>query len=207
MIVNLVLGITFGFAAAVQPGPFQTFIISRALYNGWRATLPAAFAPLLSDIPIVALVLLVLMRVPGWMEHVLHLAGGLFVLFLAFGAYRSYKNYTVARSVTLRSARQNLLKAALVNFLNPNPYLSWSLVMGPLLLKAWSEQPVNGVALAGGFYTAMIVTVMGIMILFSTIRRLGTKVNRIFIGISAIALTCFGLYQLWLGIEGLSTAA
>ena len=171
MLVNLFMGITFGFAAAVQPGPFQTFIISRALYNGWRATLPAAFAPLISDVPIVALVLLVLMQVPPWMEHVLHLAGGLFVLFLAVGAFRSYRNYTVGKAVTLQSARQNLFKAALVNFLNPNPYLSWSLVMGPLFLKAWNEQPASGIALIAGFYLAMILTVMGIIILFSTIEK------------------------------------
>lgn len=203
MIVNLVMGITFGFAAAVQPGPFQTFMISRALYNGWRATLPAAFAPLISDIPIIALVLLVLMQVPARMEHILHLAGGLFLLFLAAGAFRSYRNYTVNNTLSLQSARQNLFKATLVNFLNPNPYLSWSLVMGPLLLEAWDEQPASGIALVSGFYATMILTVIGIIILFSTIRKLGTKINRVSIGISAVALAFFGFYQLWCGINGL----
>jgi len=30
--------------------------------------------------------------------------------------------------------------------------------------------------------------------------RVGPKVNRALLGISAIALVCFGLYQLWLGV-------
>jgi hypothetical protein len=42
----------------------------------------------------------------------------------------------------------------------------------------------------------------GIILLFGLARELGPKVNRALIGISAIALFLFGLYQLWLGIIG-----
>ena len=56
MLKYLILGISFAFAAAVQPGPLQTYIISQTLKNGWRSTLPASFAPLLSDGPILILV-------------------------------------------------------------------------------------------------------------------------------------------------------
>jgi threonine/homoserine/homoserine lactone efflux protein len=201
--VYLVFGLTFGFAAAIQPGPFQTFLISRSLNNGWRSTLPAAFAPLLSDIPIVLLVLLLLSRVPPWMQNFLYLAGGLFLLYLAYGAFRSFRQFKGYQTITAESGRQNLFKAAFVNLLNPNPYLEWSLVMGPLLLKGWRETPGNGVALVGGFYLAIIVICVGIILLFASIRRLGVKVSRALIGVSAIALAGFGLYQLWLGASGL----
>jgi threonine/homoserine/homoserine lactone efflux protein len=203
LVVYLILGITFGFAAAVQPGPFQTFLISRTLNNGWRCTLPAACAPLVSDIPIVILVLLLLSNVPSWMENILHFAGGFFVLFLAYGALQSFKNYTLNQTVLLQSKRQNFLKAVAVNLLNPNPYLAWSLVIGPLLLKSWREAPGNGIALVGGFYFTMIFITAGIIILFAIISKLGPRVNRILVGISAIALACFGFYQLWLGATAL----
>ncbi|MDP1778794.1 MAG: hypothetical protein Q8K73_00820 [Anaerolineales bacterium] len=42
-----------------------------------------------------------------------------------------------------------------------------------------------------------------IILVFGTAARLGPKVNRVLLGVSAIALFCFGLYQLWLGITGI----
>ncbi len=203
MAVYLVLGITFGFAAAVQPGPLQTFLISRTLSHGWRYTLPASCAPLISDIPIIILVLLILNSVPIWMEQFLHFAGGIFVLFLAFGAFRAYRSYNLNQVVSPQTGRQNLFRATVVNLLNPNPYLSWALVMGPLLIKGWKEAPANGVSLVAGFYLTMILITGIIIILFAAMRKFGPKLNRILIGLSAIALAGFGLYQLWLGASTL----
>jgi len=60
MPADVLLGATCAFAAAVQPGPFQTYLISSTLTRGWRRTLPVVLAPLLSDVPVIALVLLVL---------------------------------------------------------------------------------------------------------------------------------------------------
>src|ERR1041384_1714392 len=87
-------GIGYGFAAAVQPGPFETYLISQTLLKGWKRTLPMAFAPLLSDGPILLLCLLVLGQIPRWLERFLHFAGGAFVLYLAYGAYQSWKKFS-----------------------------------------------------------------------------------------------------------------
>ena len=195
----LILGSTYAFAAAVQPGPFQTYLVSQTLTNGWRRTVPAAFAPLLSDGPIIVLVLLVLSRLPAWLVQVLHLAGGVFLIYLSFGAYKTWRNFDLIQPVQVHSSRQTIFKAALVNLLNPSPYIGWSLVMGPLLLKGWRETPANGVALLTAFYTTMILATLGIMLLFAAARTLGPRVSRALVGISAIALTCFGFYELWLG--------
>jgi threonine/homoserine/homoserine lactone efflux protein len=195
----LIMGITYAFAAAVQPGPFQAYLISQTLTNGWRRTIPAAFAPLLSDGPIIALVLLVLSRMPGWLVQVLQCAGGVFLLYLAVSAFKSWRNFDGKKAVQIHSSRQTVLKAAMVNLLNPSPYIGWSLVMGPLLLKGWRETPANGIALLIGFYVTMILVTLGIMLLFATARNLGPRVSRALVGLSAIALACFGLYELWLG--------
>jgi threonine/homoserine/homoserine lactone efflux protein len=158
---------------------------------------------LYSNIPIVILVLLVLNNVPVWVENVLHLAGGLFVLFLAWGAFKSAIRYSMNEASLVKSASQNFLKAVTVNLLNPNPYIQWSLVMGPFVIQGWRELPVNGAGLVIAFYFAMIATTILIIFIFSAIRRSGFKINRILIGVSGVALTCFGLYQLWLGISRL----
>jgi threonine/homoserine/homoserine lactone efflux protein len=140
------------------------------------------------------------------MENILHLAGGLFLFYLAFGAYRSYKNYSYDQTTVLKSANQNFLKAVMVNLLNPNPFLEWSLIMGPLLLKGWREAPANGIALVSGFYGAIIICSSAIILMFSAIRRIGPGLSRILIAVSAVALAGFGIYQLWLGISGLAAS-
>jgi threonine/homoserine/homoserine lactone efflux protein len=203
MTTYLILGMTYAFAAAVQPGPFLTYLISQTLTNGWPRTVPGAFAPLLSDIPIIALVLLVLSRMPPWLVQVLQFAGGVFLLYLAFGAYKNWLTFNTKNLVRNNTIRQTVLKAALVNLLNPSPYIGWSLVMGPLLLKGWREAPANGIALLVGFYSILILVTLGIMLLFSVARNTGPRINRSLVGLSVIALTIFGLYEIWLGIRSL----
>ena len=199
MWLYILQGIGYGFAAAAQPGPLQTYLISQTLRKGWKRSLPAAFAPLLSDGPIIALSLLILSQVPPWLQRFLHIAGGLFVLYLAYGAYKSWKSLDPDLPHIETEPQQSILKAALVNALNPNPYIFWSLVTGPILMNGWRETPVYGVAFITGFYVTMILGLTTIILVFGLARQLGPKVNYVLLGISAVALFCFGLYQLWLG--------
>ncbi len=205
----LVQGIAFGFAAAAQPGALQTFVISRALAVGWRRALPAACAPLISDGPIVLLVLFVLSQVPPSFRAFLQIAGGLFILFLAWGAFRTWSQLrdpapeVAAPAGTEGNAgRQSLLRAALANALGPGPYLFWSLVAGPILLRAWGQSPAYGLGFLTGFYTAMVGTLAVLIVVFGKLRELGPRVSRALLGISAIALAGFGVYQLFQGITG-----
>src|SRR6266545_2894023 len=200
MWIYIAQGIGYGFAAAAQPGPFQTYLISETLHKGWRRTLLAAFAPLISDGPIITLCLLVLSQVPDWLQRFLYIAGGLFVLYLAYGAYKSWRNLDARVPSAEKGTRQSLFKAAMMNALSPGPYLFWSLVTGPILIQGWRETPLYGASFMLGFYITMILSLCAIIIAFSSTRQLGPKVNRILLGISAIALLGFGLYQLKLGI-------
>jgi threonine/homoserine/homoserine lactone efflux protein len=198
----LIFGITYAFAAAVQPGPLQTYFISQALEHGWQKTLPAALAPLISDGPILILVLFLLSNVPGLFILMLRIAGGIFLIYLGARAFISWKNYT-ARDITgNKSDRQTLIKAALINFLNPAPYLSWSLIMGPIFLAGWRIAPANGFILLSGFYSTLIATSAGIIILFGLAGKIGTRITRVLLGISSVLLIAFGVYQLWLGFFG-----
>lgn len=51
-----------------------------------------------------------------------------------------------------------------------------------------------------GFYFAMINGLILLVVLFGAARQLGPLVNRALIGLSALALLGFGLYQLLQGI-------
>jgi threonine/homoserine/homoserine lactone efflux protein len=199
MLYYFIFGITYAFACVVQPGPFQAFLFSQSITNGWRRTIPLVFAPLISDLPVIIFVLLVLTNVPPEVLWLLQCFGGIYLLYLAFIAFRSWYAFDMEMKQKI-SPRQNILNAALVNFLNPNPYLGWSLVMGPLLIKGWQLHPANGIVLLAGFYGSMIIYSIGMIVLFAAARNLGPKVSRIAIGISVIALAVFGLYQLASGI-------
>jgi threonine/homoserine/homoserine lactone efflux protein len=195
----VLLGATYAFAAAVQPGPFQTYLIASTLTRGLRRTLPAVLAPLLSDVPIISLVLLVLTQVPPAVVSALRLAGGVFLLYLAHGGFAAYRTYEAPRTGQSAQPAQTLIKAVIVNVLNPNPYLSWSLVLGPLLLQAWRTAPAHAVALVASFYVTMIASTAVILVPFAGARTLGPRVGRTMVRISAVALAAFGLYQLWAG--------
>jgi threonine/homoserine/homoserine lactone efflux protein len=200
MWLYILQGIGYGFAAAAQPGPFQTYLISQTLLKGWKHTLPAALAPLVSDGPIIALCLLVLSQVPTWLQRFLYIGGGLFILYLAYGAYRTWKNFDPIGPYIESETQQSVFKAAFINILNPNPYIFWSLVTGPILLSGWRRTPVYGLGFIVGFYLAMVLSFGTLVIVFGSARQLGPKVNHALLGISAVALFCFGLLQVGLGI-------
>jgi threonine/homoserine/homoserine lactone efflux protein len=197
MLTYLVIGMTYAFAAAVQPGPLQAYIISQTLSHGWRRALPAAFSPLLSDGPIIVLVLLVLSRLPAWLIPTVRCAGGVLLLFFAFLAARTWRRYAAGGAAPTAAQPRSLLGATAVNLMSPGPYLGWSLVMGPLLLKGWREAPTNGIALLAGFYGVMVLSMAGIILLAGAARGLGPRVSRAMIGASAVALAGLGVYQLW----------
>ena len=202
MSAYLVWGATYAFAAAVQPGPYQAYLVSEALTHGWRRTLPAALAPVLSDVPIILSVLFVLSVLAPAVTLALRSAGGVFLLYLAWRAYRTWRTYRPSAEGDAGAARRSVLSAAAINLLNPNPWLGWSLVMGPLLLKGWRESPAKGLALLAAFYGTMVVASAGIILLFAGARNLGPRVARGLVGISAAALACFGCWQLWAGASG-----
>ena len=201
MVSYLILGITYAFAAAVQPGPMQSYLISQTLRKGWQHTLPAAFAPLISDGPIIVLVVFLLSRVPERMINILQFIGGVFLLYLAIDAWKAWKNFDSVKVLHTVSSRTTIRQAVLVNFLNPAPYIGWSLVMGPILLKALRESYLYGIVLVLSFYMTIVVTQIGIVLLFARAGKLGPRMDRVLIGLSAVGLMCFGVYELWLGVK------
>ena len=164
--------------------------------------MPLVFAPLVSDLPVIILVLFILTAVPPVVLVVLQCLGGIFLLYLGFKAFMTLrlKNPNNKANTPVYG---NFFKAVFVNILNPNPYLGWSLVMGPMLLKGWSESPKNGIVLLTMFYFALIVYSAVMVILFSATWKLGPRVNRISQIFSVIAFLVFGIYQLVIGIAAL----
>ena len=200
MWLYLIQGIGYGFAAASQIGPFQTFLISQALTRGWKRALPGAFSPLLSDGPIILLSVLVLSQLPDWAQRAMYILGGLFVLYLAYGSYKSWRDFDETLPHPELSGQQTIFKAAMTNALSPGAYLFWMFVTGPILVQGWRETPVNGLGLLIGFYATFILSLIVMIVVFGAASKLGPKLNHTLLGISCIVLFGFGFYQLWLGL-------
>ncbi|HSM56403.1 MAG TPA: LysE family transporter [Candidatus Sulfomarinibacteraceae bacterium] len=198
MIVYILQGFALGLPAAAQPGPFQAYLLSQTMKNGWRRTLPATLAPLLSDGPIIILTLFVLTQVPDWLMRGIQAAGGVFILYLARRAWLTVRDADFNQAmVEGGGAGQSVLEATLMNLLNPAPYIYWGFVSGPVLLQAWRTTPPAGVAFLLSFYGTLIGGLALVIFLFGTARRLGPRVSRGLTAVSALALLLFGLYQLW----------
>ena len=200
MLTFFMQGLGLGFAAVAQPGPFQTYLISQTLSRGWQRTWIAAFAPLLSDGPIVALVLLVLSQVPDWFQQVLQIIGGIFVLYLAWGALKAWRAFKPDEEIPHQPGARSLLRAALMNALSPGPYLFWSLVMGPLVITAFRKNPMDAFLIVLNFYIAMIGLNIAVVLIFGQAARFGNQVRKAMLGLSVLALAGFGVYQLWQGL-------
>ena len=69
MLIYITQGIVLGLYGAAIPGPFQAFLLSETLRSGWKRTLPAALAPLISDGPVLLAFLLVLSRLPDFLSQ------------------------------------------------------------------------------------------------------------------------------------------
>lgn len=180
-----------GLTAAASPGPYQTYLISQSLQGGFRRSAPITLAPLITDLPIILLSLFLLDRMPPYFLRVISLVGGLFVLYLAYGLWKSWRAGSNPGQAASTSAGSSLGRGVIANFLSPGPYLFWALVNGPILLAALRQSLLHGAAFLFGFYGVMILSLLAIAFLFSQVRRLGERVVRALILISAIILVIF----------------
>ncbi len=203
MIGYLLQGSTLGISAGASPGPFQAYLLSHAMLNGWRRAMPAAAAPLITDVAIVSVVIFLLTQLPGVLLNILQVIGAVFILYLAWGATRVFRDGRVLDREAIRgsdAARRGFLKAIVMNFLNPGPYVFWSTIAGPIVLRAWAEAPSWAISFVAGFYTALVILNAVLILLFGAASELGPKITRTLQGFSALALLVFGIYQLWTGI-------
>jgi threonine/homoserine/homoserine lactone efflux protein len=204
----LLQGLVLGLAAAFSPGPFQTFLISQALANGWRRAAPVAFAPLISDGPIIIAILLVLDQLPANLLRFIGVIGGLFVFYLAWGLWQQWRKgapgevENFKQHVMVEGSRKTLFRGVLMNLLSPGPYTFWSLVSGPILLSALRQSPLHGSTFLFGFYGALIGGMLGIAAIFHLVRRLGPSVVRGLTLASIIILIAFGGVLVQRGIWG-----
>jgi len=161
----VLLGLSLGLASGLSPGPLLTYTVVATLRGGWKAGVGVGSAPLLTDAPIIALVLLVLRLLPPAALDWLSIFGGIFLGYLGFETIRSARHAPEVGREPDVNVRQELGRGVLVNFLNPNPYLFWGTVGGPLLIRAYHTHPLDAVAFLVLFYALLVGSHVGLALL------------------------------------------
>lgn len=174
MLALLIKGIGLGWVAGITPGSLNTYLIAESARNGWRAGVRVAISPLITDLPIMFLMMVLLGQLPERALAVIGLIGAGVLLYLAWGLLGQWRSGVVVSEAEIESTNLNrsLWQGVLINLTNPNPYLFWGTVGVPLLLGGWNVSPLWAGVFLLGFYGVFMATTIGLAVMSSQLRRL-----------------------------------
>ena len=149
MLEFLSAGILLGLAAGFAPGPLLVLVVSETLRHSIKAGIKVSIAPLITDIPIIAISLLVLNRLADFKVIIgcISIFGGLFILYLG---YESLKTKGVELDLSAHGAN-SFRKGVITNALNPHPYVFYLTVGAPIIFKGINQNIFAALLFVGTF--------------------------------------------------------
>ena len=198
MEVDLILGLAsaglvLGVVEGIKPGPLLTMVIRETLSGGLRAGLWTAAAPVFSDGPLI----LVSIVAAAWIATnasvllAITIAGALFLAKMGWDCFHMDMP-SLDGEGTVPTA--SFLRGITTNLLNPNVYVFWFLIGGPLMASVVDEEVLAPVAYAVSFLVSIILTKATIAYLIhrasegisaTTYRRLLAGCGVVMLGFSA----------------------
>ncbi len=194
----LLLGLSLGFASGISPGPMLVLVLTMTLQWGGRHGVAVAFAPLISDVLIVTVSLLTLGMLSPTLVSLMGIVGGCFITFLGVQTILQARTAALTADAQLAapSVWSALRKGAMVNLMNPHPWLAWMTAFGPLTLTTWRDSRPGAVLLLTGFYGALIGAKALIAVLVAGgRRRLTAQRYRVAVAVSGLLLAGLGVFM------------
>jgi threonine/homoserine/homoserine lactone efflux protein len=183
--------------------------ISTTLRSGLRPGLYIAIAPLISDSIIIFLSLTLVSQLPETAITVLGIVGAIVVA--AFGAEvllsaRRMRNNEVDMAIKETSKLQRLPPAAqgaLINFLNPAPWIFWITAGSTILIGFWRESPNQAILFLIAFYLTLVGAKVAIVLaLAATRHRMNVRTYRSILTASGILLLATALILVFTHVTG-----
>jgi threonine/homoserine/homoserine lactone efflux protein len=179
-------------------------VITASLRSGLAGGLWVALAPLITDLPIIALSVLLARYLPPAALRWLGMVGGLVVIWMGIETIRSARKATLSSDAGARANPQReLWRGVAVNALNPHPYLFWATVGGPALVSGWRISPWYALAFILAFYALLVGSKMLIAWLVGR-HSLGlslTWYRRVLAGCGVLILAAGG-WLIWQALAG-----
>lgn len=194
--------ILLGIHAGVSPGPITTMLVTQSLLHGRRAGAKIALVPILTDIPIIATVIPALYYLThgfGIVIALISIVGACLLCHLGYESLLVSAPHFQKKDVPPIS----LLRAVGINFFNPNLYIYWLTICGPLSISALRTDGFAVMFLfIGLFFICITSTKLVMALLFGSVRhsldlRLIIWINRLL----GIALLFFAASFLWQGFK------
>ncbi len=186
----------FGLSAGLAPGPLLTLVITQTLQHNTFEGAKVAAAPLLTDVPIVLAAFFVLNKLSNLdtVLGIIAVVGGLYVSCLA------YETLTVGPVQVNVSQLQpkSIRKGAVVNALNPHPYLFWATVGVPMILETLQSDPVAPWLFILSFYVFLLGSKILIALVVGRFRAfLEGRLYLYMMRVLGVVLAGFAVYLLW----------
>lgn len=149
--------------SAITPGPLFALLLSETLKHGKSSGIQIALAPLFTDLPIMLAGIFILSKLEGLnlLLGLISLCGAVYLAYLAYGSIR-----TENIKLETEEKKMSLLKGIIANFLNPNPYIFYFSVLGPIVIKGMKENfllgPLSVFIFLGVFVLLMIIIVLSV---------------------------------------------
>jgi threonine/homoserine/homoserine lactone efflux protein len=150
----LIAGITLGFSAGISPGPLMALTISETLKSGTRAGLFVAFVPLITDLPIIVGSIFIVSKLQNinLLLIVISVIGALYLFYLG------YENIKIKHVVMseFKTNNSSFKKGVITNYTNPNPYIFWITIGGPILIASFNYSLINSITFLFTFYFFLV---------------------------------------------------
>jgi threonine/homoserine/homoserine lactone efflux protein len=195
MLTALFAGLSIGLGSGVAPGPLTGLAISTTLRSGLGSGLRIAVAPLISDSIIIALSLTLVSQLPDGAITALGIVGAIVVA--AFGIEILWSAHKM-RNTELDMGSQKTTKlmklpviaqGALLNFLNPAPWIFWITAGSTILIAFWRENPAQAIVFLFTFYLALVGAKVAIVVTLAASRhRMNARTYRLILTASGILL-------------------
>ncbi len=157
-------GVALGIIEGIKPGPLLTMVIRESLSKGLKAGMWTAAAPIFTDGPLI----IVSLFFAGWVATEPSVLLAISALGAAFLTKMGLECFTLElpNPDTEEDASGSFKRGILTNLLNPNVYVFWFLIGGPLMASAAEQEPVAPVLYAIAFLVTIILVKAAIAWIF-----------------------------------------
>ena len=188
-----VAGVALGVIEGIKPGPLLTMVIRETLSGGLRAGVWTAAAPIFTDGPLIIVSLLA----ASWISTrpslliVISILGAAYLLKMGLECFSIEPPSSDLAEVDVSDSFK---RGVLTNLLNPNVYIFWFLIGGPLMASVADEEPLAPVAYAVTFLVSIIIVKSIIALVFDRTRgNLSRRSYSIMLSLCGVAMIFFAI--------------